>query len=409
MSAPVFIPNPNLRYVGTIDDYPRAAFMPLPAHPAQRATELHAINLAGSGVLDVPLDQHREVGIVMIGDAATSVDDMIAAYANHRDAALAKYGHVLNGHTRRYLWGLANGLAAPDLLRATVYAATDKEAAIMAYKAVDSIVSVKGRKDTMQSTLRVAGLVPESDWMKRAGQLAPALDLAIAVLCGGRHHKLAHMRAVLRHEIGERAHIDPKMYTLLPHLAQVDYFRDPLLEFDGLDLSARDLPLGAPFVAGYLSIMLRDPEQGLQFIEKLRGEPGAYAGGLMDAFYCIRKIDDVVNDAKAKLSTTAAERTDKLLATVLNAYEGWRSEADSFKADKYPTEAGIIGRFNPVLAKAVQALTKAAEREAVKRKEKRLAELSQRVKTRRKQTAEAEKADRYFREQEERIGTEGRS
>jgi hypothetical protein len=108
------------------------------------------------------------------------------------------------------------------------------------------------------------------------------------------------------------------------------------------------------------------------------------------------------SSAEAKLKTTAAERTDKLLAVVLNAYEGWRSEADSFKADKYPDGAGIIARFNPTLAKPVQTYEKAMEREAVKRREKQNAEKAQLAKARRK--PEAAKADRYFREQEERLG-----
>jgi hypothetical protein len=110
------------------------------------------------------------------------------------------------------------------------------------------------------------------------------------------------------------------------------------------------------------------------FLEKLQVETGAYAGGLMDAFYCVRKIDDVVNNAEAKLKSTPAERTDKLLACVLNAYEGWRGDNNNFKADKYPDGAAIITRFNPTLAKSVQEFVKTMQREKIKRKERRNAE-----------------------------------
>jgi hypothetical protein len=94
----------------------------------------------------------------------------------------------------------------------------------------------------------------------------------------------------------------------------------------------------------------------------------------MDAFYCIKKVDDVVNAAEAKLKTSGPQRTDQMLACTLNAYEGWRVDSDDFKADKYPLSLVVIARFNPVLAKPVAALAKAAARDKIKDKERRLAE-----------------------------------
>jgi hypothetical protein len=69
------------------------------------------------------------------------------------------------------------------------------------------------------------------------------------------------------------------MHELLPHLAQVQYFRSALRAFDELAPSPRLMPMKAPFVAAYLSILQRDPEDGRQFLEKLQGESGEYAGG----------------------------------------------------------------------------------------------------------------------------------
>jgi hypothetical protein len=372
-AMPEFSPNPNLRYVDTLEDYPRAEFMTLPAHPAQRQTELHAIRLAASGVLDTPLDQHREVAVVMIGNPNTSIDDMLAAYAADKYAALRQYARVLNGHTRRYLWDLGNGAATPDTLRLTVYVAATSEAAIQAYRAVDSLVAVKGQKDTMQSTLRVAGITPQSVWLKSAGKLGAALDLALTVLAGSREYVIGDLRKLLRREVPPGL-VDEKLYGLLPHLAQVQYFKPTLAVFDELAPSARLMPMDAPFVAGYLLILLRDPEEGRQFLEKLEVETGEYAGGLMDAFYCIKKIGDVINDAEAKLKTTSGQRTDQLVACVLNAYEGWRADNDTFKADKYPVAPAVISRFNPLFAKSAAALVKAAARDKIRAKERRLAE-----------------------------------
>jgi len=366
-----FSPNPNIRYVAHLEDFPRQQFSALPPHPAQRQTELHAVNLAASGVLDTHLDQHCEVAVVLIGDPAggIGIEQMIAEFGADPFLALAQYAVKLNGHTRDYLWNLGNGLAAPDSLRLTVYAAADKEAAAAAYRAVDSLTAVKGRKDTMQSTLRVAGIVPRSPWLLSAGQLAPALDLALAVVCGSQDYRPADIREVLRRELNP-TEAELRMLALLPHLSAVLYFKDTLALFDALEPSARLMPMLAPFVAGYLSILHRDPAEGRKFLEALQTQNGYYAAGLMDSFYAVKKVADEVLDAKAMLKTAAAERTTKMLACTLNAYEGWRNDTD-FKADKFPMAPGIIVRFNPVLAQKIDGIAKAADDDTVKAKQRR--------------------------------------
>ena len=130
------------------------------------------------------------------------------------------------------------------------------------------------------------------------------------------------------------------------------------------------MPMLAPFVAGYLSILHRDPAEGRKFLEALQTQNGYYAAGLMDSFYAVKKVADEVLDAKAMLKTAAAERTTKMLACTLNAYEGWRNDTD-FKADKFPMAPGIIVRFNPVLAQKTDGIAKAADDDKVKAKQRR--------------------------------------
>ena len=55
-----FIGDPAIRYLGTVI-IPRVLFHDLPAHPNQRQTALHAVSLLKSGVLNYPLDIHRNV------------------------------------------------------------------------------------------------------------------------------------------------------------------------------------------------------------------------------------------------------------------------------------------------------------------------------------------------------------
>jgi hypothetical protein len=349
----------------------------LPDHPGQRQTELHAVTLLGSGVLDKPLDQHREVSAILIGDPAVGVtiEQLVERYMADPDAALRQWGHKENGHTRAFIWNLGNGTAAPETLRCTVYAATDKEAATQSYNAVDSLTAVKTRKDIMQSTLRIAGIQPASAWLQKASSLATALDLAVAVLCGGRNHPTSSQRLVL---MGAREPAldatEMKMHRLLPHLIAVQRFKKAIEIFDRLSPTSALMPLSqSAFVAGYLSILHRDPDDGGVFLEALQTESGEYAGGLMDAFYAIKKVGEEVLDPRHAIKTTSGQRTEQILACVLNAYEGWRND-HSFKADRFPIRATVITRFNPILRKAADALMAAERAQRIKDKEQRAAE-----------------------------------
>jgi len=66
-----------------------------------------------------------------------------------------------------------------------------------------------------------------------------------------------------------------------------------------------------------------------------------------------------------------------ILATVLNAYEGW-SAARDFKADKFPMDQRVIATFNPCLRDAVNAVHKTTVRTGVREKQRKAAERRER-------------------------------
>lgn len=358
-----WVADPGIVYVGTIEDLPRAQFSGLPDHPGQRQTAVHAVALMGSGVLERPLDQHREVSVILVGD---TIAKMVSRYGSNAAGALKRWGYKENGHTRDFVWNL--GKPAPETLRCTVYAAASIEAALQSYGAVDSLTAVKARTDIMQSTLRIAGIKPTSSWLRKASGLGPALDLALAVLCGGHSQPQGLQRLVLLSDM-DRPPEEIRLHRIVPALAVVQRFREAIEALDRLGPVPSLMPLSpAAYVAGYLSILERDPEEGKLFLEELQRERGEYSGGIMDAFYCVKKVRDEVLDPRRKIKTTSAQRADQILACTLNSYEGWRIDR-SFKADDFPTKASVISRFNPLLRKAAQERARALD--AQREKEKR--------------------------------------
>jgi hypothetical protein len=88
-----FNPDPNIRYLDTIDELPVDRFMALRDHPAQRQTTLHAATLMTSGVLGQALDQHREVDVILIGqpDKNDTIESLIGIYEADREDAFARH------------------------------------------------------------------------------------------------------------------------------------------------------------------------------------------------------------------------------------------------------------------------------------------------------------------------------
>jgi len=366
----LFVPNPDIVYVDQIEDLPLSDFGALPDHPAQRQTALHAVHLIAAGVLNEPLDQHREVAITMIGDPdhGDTIEKMIDLYRTDRAAALARYAHKQDGHTRFYSWSTIDDLPVPETLRATVYAVSDVAAATKSYNAMDSILAAKGAKDMAQTTVRIAQISPRSDWLKQASGLSTALNMTLNVVCGGGNFVPTDIRSVLLADL-QLNPLEVELHRALPHLAAVNYFKSALQLLDSLEPSAPLMPMAAPYVAGYLSILQRDPERGKVFLETLQGESGRYSGGLMDAFFSIKMVGRRIFNPKEKLKTTPKQRNTMALSCVLNAYNGW-AEGTNFTADKFPTESRVITSFNPVLRNAANDVRKAHERAKIKARQR---------------------------------------
>lgn len=372
-----FAPNPHIVFVDHLEELPLADFVALPDHPAQRQTAIHAVSLIAAGVLNEALDQHREVEIILIGDpeGGDTIEKMLELYRRDPAAAFQRYGHKQNGHTRVYCWTTIEGLPVPETVRATVYAARDVAAATKSYNAVDSGSSVKGLKDMTQTTVHIAQLTPVSEWLKRASGLTNVLSMAQHVVCGGSFVP-GDLRKVLLDQLQPTA-LEKSLHEALPHLAAVQYFKPALELLDSLEPSSAMMPVSAPYMAGYLSLLHRDPQRGKAFLEALQSEHGEYTGGLMDAFYCIKKVGDRVFDEREKMKTTPGQRNRMVLSCVLNAYEGWNGDSDNFKADKYPTETRVLASFNPDLHGAVTSVMKARQRAEMKAKQRQVADRRQ--------------------------------
>jgi hypothetical protein len=107
----------------------------------------------------------------------------------------------------------------------------------------------------------------------------------------------------------------------------------------------------------------------------LISEVGDYTGGLMDASYAVKKLITWQEEKQRRARTSAALRTQQVLACVLNAYEGWLDRAD-FRADDFPVKAQVIARFNPVHKEQAAEREKAAIAHKRKLKEERAARLA---------------------------------
>jgi hypothetical protein len=345
---PARVFNPDLTvtdYIATIE-LPYAVFRKFRVHPTQRDTALHAIRLHGTRHLDRPLEQHCEVSGILIGDPARNVTiaSMREQFTADRDAALDAWAHKADGHCRVYL--ADRGLwAAPSILRTTLYAARDAKAAAQIYQAIDSIDAAKRPADQLQSTLRVAGIAPQSEFVQKCSGLQRALDLATGVFCGSLHYTAKSLSKADDQLIPEEMR---EFHALLPYLRAVETFKPAIEIIDDLKLSGKTIPLEAPFVGAYLSVLQRDPEEGLRFLEAVKSGSGTLQNEQMDPIFIVHSLPPYFANRKAR-DLKPAVRTAQKLSGVLNAYEAW------LKGVNFPTgkpnylRESVIARFNPVL------------------------------------------------------------
>lgn len=341
--APVFTPDPRIAYLGTIEDLPWGIFRAVPPHPAQRDTELHAARLLAAGVLNPPLEQHREVCVILCGNTA----EIKAHFFEDQLAALQQYGCKLDGHTRAKL-DETKHWTAPDTCRATIYAAETPEAALLAYQATDSIDAAKIATDEMQSTLAIAQITPRSPALRKCTGLSTALNLSIGVLCGSLLYR-APKHLPQTEELKLPDHL--RSYaTHLPYLQTVYLFRDALETLDARLLSAsasRGLPQGGTsYLAGWLTILKRDPQDGAVFLDQILSSTGTLREGEMDAVYVVHHLRSYL-DHKNPLKP--AQRAQQAFCGILNAYDAWTNGRE-FRADDYRTvtREAVLNQFNPV-------------------------------------------------------------
>ena len=293
--APVFTPDPRIPYLGTIEALPWGIFCALPPHPAQRDTELHAARLLASGVLNPPFEQHREVGVILCGN----ITEIKAHFFEDQLAALQQYGCKLDGHTRAKL-DETKHWTAPETCRATIYAAETPEAALLAYQATDSIDAAKIATDEMQSTLAIAQITPRSPVLRKCIGLSTALNLSIGVLCGSlRCRAPKHLPQTAELELPDQL----RSYAAhLPYLQAAYLFRNAIETLDAILLSAsmsRGLPQGGtPYLAGWITILQRDPQDGAVFLDQVTKSTGTLRQGEMDAVYVVHHLRSHLDQKK---------------------------------------------------------------------------------------------------------------
>ena len=340
--APVFTSDPRIPYLGTIEALPWAIFRALPPHPAQRDTELHAARLLASGVLNPPLEQHREVRVILCGNST----EIKTHFLQDQLAALQQYGCKLDGHTRAKL-DETNHWTAPEICRATIYAAETPEAALLAYQATDSIDAAKIATDEMQSTLAIAQITPRSPVLRKCIGLSTALNLSIGVLCGSlRCRAPKHLPQTAELELPDQL----RSYAAhLPYLQTVHLFRNAIETLDAILLSmSRGLPQGGtPYLAGWITILQRDPQDGAVFLDQVTKSTGTLRQGEMDAVYVVHHLRSHLDQKKP---LNPAQRSEQAYCGILNAYHAW-SNGREFRADDYRpvTREAILNEFNPIL------------------------------------------------------------
>ncbi|MGA8759864.1 MAG: hypothetical protein WB611_26815 [Stellaceae bacterium] len=338
------MPKPNIIRLGPIDNLPWAVFSDLPDHPMQRDTAVHSIKLLGSGVLhDHPMVKHDEVSIVIVGDLAAIRQRFseVPIAALHEFAAYKENGHSRDHLSKRGEW------TAPETCYAMVYAAADQKAADLSFRAVDSPTATKTSTNYLQSSLRKAGITPNSDLFRRCTGLGTALNLAISVLCGGLRYAKPKFLTQADDQVLPENLRDAE--TLLPYLRPVYCFKTPIEILDRLNPSSKMLPLDPGSVAAYLSILRRDPQDGAIFLNEVVGKAGVSDDHHMDPIFLLHNLAQYLDSRPT--SPTPAERRVQTCAGALNAYQHW-SDGAHFRPRGYAeaTSQKIIADFNPELS-----------------------------------------------------------
>jgi hypothetical protein len=335
-----FLPDTESLYLGVLPDVPLAIFQSLPPHRSQRRTDEHAEVLRRSGVLNRAHDEHRAVVAAVLG----RLPDIARAFAEDPLATLRR-GCKVDGHTRAdEMW--PNGWApSPKTVRVTVYACATPEALLRLYQTYNASVSAKVSRDTMQSTLRTAGIHAASAILSKAKIVRPVLEHAAALLWGQTttHSLLLHLDAIPGYE--PHTKLQAEEYRAMPDLPLVNLFKPAIIDWDRLMIAPAFLPT-APYGVhiAYLSILYRDGAKGLDVLQHWATEDAMYTGGKMDTTYAVRHVVRSLRQRATQSRSRQLSLNLSVLACILHCYE---RHGTDLTADKFPIDQRIIARFNP--------------------------------------------------------------
>lgn len=348
---PIFQSDPRARVAGVIEA-PTAVFQQLPDHPAQRVTELHAGTLLVRGILDHNLDVHRDV------DAFVQLDRhnlTMADAAKMSLETLLPLAYKGNGHTRALLWREGR-TPTPETVRVCVHLVADEDTSVRVYNSFDSSDSSKRAKDQVQSAMRLADIRVRG-FLRTGSGLKSALGYCMDVLWGGTAPKIAVARGVAQVAAGLTPKtLEERLDELVPILPTMRRFKPAIELLDQVEPTPKSVPLAPAYLAGYLSILHRDAERGLDFMRELVGSAGEQVNDEMDAVFAIRFLDKHIADMRVE--PEPAKQARMRLACVLNAYTTW-STGIMLASGAYPLNEKIIATFNPALKLPARARRKA--------------------------------------------------
>jgi hypothetical protein len=303
-------------------------------HPNQRFTAKHAALLVTSNVLATPLDNHRNVSAVIVGD----IEQSALAFAEKCGNVLTHFNtYKVDGHSRTR--AQAEGRAPrPTTVLVTLIAVADESESARVYSSFDSTISSKKGADKAQSAILSAGIEPKSALFQACTGIAQALKMAEAIIDEGAIQvKTRHAKQVDSED--DELTLDRAIESLVPGIKQARRFKDEILALDSLDLNSKVMAVKSPALAAYIAILHRDQTNGLAFITKLRQNDGSSVSGAADAIYVARTVLDFVNVKRKKLK--GVERNQFIVAVILNAFIGYKNGA-TFDTSAYPGSAGVI-------------------------------------------------------------------
>lgn len=304
----------------------------LTKHPNQRFTARHAAQLSASKVLATPLDLHRNVAAVVVGN----VEHLREQFRIYGAEVLDHYPQVfkLDGHSRT-LAQKEGHAPKPETVLVTVHAAADAAESARLYNAFDSAVSSKKGGDKGQSALISAGIEPTSTVFQNGGGVVMALRIAEAVIDEG----VTMPKPVNKRIVREDASVAEALEAIVPALKQAKRFKAEIEFLDGLNIAGKVMPNNAPAIAAYVAILRRDFAKGAEFLNACRLSKGVSEGGKADPVFIACHALDQLKLKKSKLK--GAARTEYLVAVILNAFQGY-IDGTMFDATRYPSQPGII-------------------------------------------------------------------